>query len=65
MTQPDSTEFSATPQRAIAAKGLTLDRIVHRPHERGHALSADTLSYWTTGRGQSERPRGLHWDRTR
>ncbi|AHH99567.1 hypothetical protein GCM10010174_18570 [Kutzneria viridogrisea] len=55
----NESEFSAALQQAVLARGLTLDRIVHRLRERGFTLSTATLSYWTTGRSQPERQESL------
>lgn len=41
---------------AIANRGLTLDRLQHRLAARGHRVSTTSLSYWSHGRSQPERP---------
>lgn len=59
MTERDSSPFASALHRAILARGLTLDRIAHRLGEQGFTLSTATLSYWSRGRSQPERPESL------
>ena len=55
----EQSDFAPALHGAIAASGLTLDRIVHRLGERGFTLSTATLSYWSRGRSRPERPESL------
>lgn len=52
--------FPAALRAAIAASGLSLDRIQHRLKVRGVQISVATLSYWQSGRRRPERPSSLH-----
>ncbi|WP_020497742.1 hypothetical protein [Sciscionella marina] len=44
---------------AIAASGLSLDRVQYRLRRRGVRVSVATLSYWQSGRRRPERPTSL------
>lgn len=44
---------------AIAASGLSLDRIQYRLGRRGVRISVATLSYWQSGRRRPERPTSI------
>ena len=45
-------EFAGALRQAIQDSGLTLERIRHRLHKRGLAVSVATLSYWQRGRSR-------------
>lgn len=45
-------EFAGALRQAIAASGLTLERIRHRLGRRGLTVSVATLSYWQRGRSR-------------
>ncbi len=51
--------FAETLRAAIAARGLSLDRIREHLARRGVSLSLATLSYWQTGRSLPERRASL------
>ena len=51
--------FAAALRAAIAARGLSLDRIQDRLLRRGIKLSIATLSYWQSGQRRPERPASL------
>ncbi|WP_236654582.1 helix-turn-helix domain-containing protein [Streptacidiphilus anmyonensis] len=51
--------FDAALREAIAARGLTLERIADRLRARGIRLSVATLSFWQNGRCRPERTRSL------
>jgi len=51
--------FAAALRAAIAARGLSLDRIQDRLMRRGIKLSIATLSYWQSGQRRPERPASL------
>jgi transcriptional regulator with XRE-family HTH domain len=51
--------FSDALRAAIAARGLSLDRIQDRLARRGIRLSVATLSYWQSGQRRPERPVSL------
>lgn len=59
MPEEGADSFASVLREAIQARGLTLGRIVHRLEERGFALSAATLSYWSKGRYRPARPESL------
>ncbi|MEC3979958.1 hypothetical protein [Amycolatopsis sp. H20-H5] len=59
MTEQPATSFASALHGAILARGLTLERLVHRLAERGFTLSTATLSYWSRGRSRPERPESL------
>ncbi|GHH33162.1 XRE family transcriptional regulator [Lentzea cavernae] len=52
MSLPD---FASTLRGAVAARGLSLDRIRDHLARRGVSVSLATLSYWQTGRSRPER----------
>lgn len=52
-------EFATAVRTAIAASGLSLDRIQHRLAERGVSVSLATLSYWQSGRSRPGRRQSL------
>jgi transcriptional regulator with XRE-family HTH domain len=51
--------FAPALRSAIAARGLSLDRIQDRLLRRGIKLSIATLSYWQSGQRRPERPSSL------
>lgn len=51
--------FADTLRRAIADRGLPLDRLHARLEQSGVPVSVATLSYWQSGRSQPERKRSL------
>lgn len=51
--------FPGALRSAIAATGLSLDRLALRLATRGTPLSSATLSYWQSGRRRPESPRSL------
>ncbi|MFW5470632.1 helix-turn-helix domain-containing protein [Knoellia sp. CPCC 206435] len=51
--------FADTLRRAIEQRGLSLDRIHARLHDRGVGVSVATLSYWKSGRSQPGRRSSL------
>jgi transcriptional regulator with XRE-family HTH domain len=51
--------FAAALRSAIAARGLSLDRIQDHLLRRGIKLSIATLSYWQSGQRRPERPASL------
>jgi hypothetical protein len=57
--EQDTDAFASALYEAILTRGLTLDRLVHRLSDRGFALSTATLSYWSRGKSQPERPESL------
>jgi hypothetical protein len=54
---PDA--FAVGLATAIAASGLSLDRVQHRLAQRGVQVSLSTLSYWRRGRSRPERAESL------
>lgn len=50
-----TTAFSRALRAAITARGLSLDRIQARLHQRGLSVSVTALSYWQSGKRQPER----------
>lgn len=48
-------EFARALRAAVDARGLTLERLRAHLNQRGHNLSAATLSYWQSGRSRPER----------
>lgn len=55
----DPDAFAAGLATAIAASGLSLDRVQHRLAQRGVQVSLSTLSYWRRGRSRPERAESL------
>jgi transcriptional regulator with XRE-family HTH domain len=51
--------FEDALRAAVAASGLSLDRIQDRLKRRGARISVATLSFWQCGRSQPERPSSL------
>lgn len=51
--------FADALREAIAARGLSLDRLRYHLRARGHELSIATLSYWQSGRSRPERASSL------
>ncbi|MCP2166646.1 hypothetical protein [Goodfellowiella coeruleoviolacea] len=51
--------FAAALRAAIRARGLSLQRLQRRLHERGVPISVTALSYWQSGRRRPERPESL------
>lgn len=51
--------FPSALRAAIAARGVSLDRIRTRMSARGASVSVATLSYWQSGRSRPERPSSL------
>lgn len=51
--------FPEALRAAIAARGLSLDRIQERLRRRGSTVSPATLSSWQSGRNRPERPSSL------
>lgn len=47
--------FTRTFSEALDARGLTLERLVHKLGDRGIVVSVATLSYWKTGRSVPRR----------
>ncbi|SFO89177.1 hypothetical protein SAMN05421810_101312 [Amycolatopsis arida] len=56
---PTPTTFAAALRAAIAASGLSLDRIQARLQRHGVAVSVTALSYWQSGKRRPERPSSL------
>jgi hypothetical protein len=56
---PATRDFASVLRRAIAERGLGLERIKDRLDDRGFSVSVATLSYWRSGRSQPERKRSL------
>lgn len=52
-------DFAHALRAAIAARGLSLDRIRFYLAQRGHDLSVATLSYWQSGRSKPDRASSL------
>lgn len=48
-------EFAVALRRAIAARGLSLERLRYHLRLRGHEVSVATLSYWQSGRSRPDR----------
>ncbi|WP_157163130.1 hypothetical protein [Actinoalloteichus spitiensis] len=59
-TSPADEPFPSTLRAAIAASGLSLDRIRYRLEQHGHHISVATLSYWQSGRSRPERRESLN-----
>lgn len=55
----ESEEFALALRAAIAARGLSLERIRYHLTQRGHELSVATISYWQSGRSRPERATSL------
>ncbi len=51
--------FAVALRAAINDRGLSLDRVRHHLRQRGHELSAATLSYWQSGRSRPDRATSL------
>lgn len=51
--------FHAALRAAIAARGLSLERLRYRLAQRGVHVGVGTLSYWQSGRRRPERPESL------
>ncbi|MFD9697491.1 XRE family transcriptional regulator [Lentzea sp. NPDC059081] len=56
---PEVPGFAETLRAAVAARGLSLDRIRDHLARRGVSVSLATLSYWQTGRSRPERRSSL------
>src|SRR5215212_9001551 len=56
---PDEDGFAAVLGRALDARGVTLTSLRRRLADRGHRVSAGTLSYWRSGQRQPEKPASL------
>lgn len=52
-------DFAEALAKAVAASGLSLERIQHHLELRGVQVSLSTLSYWRRGRSRPERPESL------
>lgn len=59
LLSPDPPAFADTLRAAIAARGLSLERIREHLARRGVSVSLATLSYWQTGRSRPERRASL------
>ncbi|MFS8100629.1 XRE family transcriptional regulator [Lentzea alba] len=59
LISPEPPVFAETLRAAIAARGLSLDRIRDHLARRGVSVSLATLSYWQTGRSQPDRRASL------
>ncbi len=56
---PDEDGFAALLARTLAARGVSLVALQRRLADRGHRVSAGTLSYWRSGQRQPEKPASL------
>jgi hypothetical protein len=56
---PDEDGFAAVLGRAVEARGISLSALQRRLADRGHRVSAGTLSYWRSGQRQPEKPASL------
>ena len=56
---PDEDGFAAVLGRALEARGVSLVALQRRLADRGHRVSAGTLSYWRSGQRRPERPASL------
>lgn len=56
---PSEKSFAEGLRAAVAARGLSLDRIRYHLRQRGHDLSIATLSYWQSGRSHPDRAASL------
>jgi hypothetical protein len=56
---PDDDGFAAVLGRALDARGVSLAALQRRLADRGHRVSAGTLSYWRSGQRQPEKPASL------
>ncbi|MYS48560.1 hypothetical protein GTW46_00485, partial [Streptomyces sp. SID6013] len=55
----DGLTFGEALQRALKARGLSLQRLHHHLGQRGISVSPVTLSHWQRGRSQPERRQSL------
>jgi hypothetical protein len=56
---PDEDGFAAVLGRALEARGVSLVALQRRLADRGHRVSAGTLSYWRSGQRLPEKPASL------
>jgi len=56
---PDEDSFSAVLGRALETRGMSLLALQRRLADRGHRVSAGTLSYWRSGQRLPEKPASL------
>jgi hypothetical protein len=56
---PDEDGFAAVLGRTLEARGLSLSTLQRRLADRGHRVSAGTLSYWRSGQRQPEKPASI------
>lgn len=59
MTHRPDTDFAAALRAAVAARGVSLERVRALLAEHGVSISVATLSYWQTGRSRPERAASL------